>query len=185
MRFWYDTEFLEDGKTIALISIAIVAEDGSEYYAVNAEAPWPKIKKHAWLMENVVSHLPQVRGDRRFSTRDPVDFTDPRVKPKAKIADEVALFLRGPVEPWWPVELWAWYAAYDHVALAQLWGRMIDLPEGIPMWTNDLRQEVERLGDPELPPQKAGVHDALADARHVKAMHEFLINRAAVVGGIK
>jgi hypothetical protein len=176
MRFFYDTEFLEDGKTIALISIAIVAEDGSEYYAVNSQAPWGRIKKHPWLMENVVPHLPHGHGDwRNHMPRNwAVDFADSRVKPKKQIAEEVALFLRGPVEPWWPIELWAWYAAYDHVALAQLWGRMIDLPEGIPMWTNDLRQEVARLGDPDLPAQKGGEHDALADARHVKAMFHAL-----------
>ena len=34
MRIFYDTEFLEDGKTIDLISIGMVAEDGREYYAV-------------------------------------------------------------------------------------------------------------------------------------------------------
>jgi hypothetical protein len=30
MRYWLDTEFIEDGKTIDLISIGIVAEDGRE-----------------------------------------------------------------------------------------------------------------------------------------------------------
>lgn len=33
-RYDYDCEFLEDGKTIALISIGIVADDGRTYYAV-------------------------------------------------------------------------------------------------------------------------------------------------------
>lgn len=28
MRFWFDTEFIENGHTIDLISIGIVAEDG-------------------------------------------------------------------------------------------------------------------------------------------------------------
>jgi hypothetical protein len=28
VRYFYDTEFLEDGKTIELISIGIVCEDG-------------------------------------------------------------------------------------------------------------------------------------------------------------
>ena len=41
MRYFYDTEFLEDGETIDLISIGIVAEDGREYYAVNLNADWP------------------------------------------------------------------------------------------------------------------------------------------------
>lgn len=172
MRFFYDTEFLEDGKTIELISIGIVAEDGSEYYAVNRDAPWRRIRKHEWLMANVVPGLPHGAGDWRnqMPRRWLVDFWDPRVKRRARIAAEVRDFLLGRDQP----ELWAWYGAYDHVALAQLWGRMIDLPEGIPMWTNDLRQEVARVGDPQMPQQAAGIHNALADARHVRAMFEYL-----------
>ncbi|MFN3005118.1 3'-5' exoribonuclease domain-containing protein [Mycolicibacterium wolinskyi] len=65
------------------------------------------------------------------------------------------------------LELWAYYAAYDHVALAQLWGRMIHLPNGIPMWTNDLQQEMVRLGidDDEIPRAEGYEHHALDDAR--------------------
>ena len=54
MRYFYDTEFLEDGRTIDLISIGIVAEDGRELYLVNANAPWSRIRRHDWLMDNVV-----------------------------------------------------------------------------------------------------------------------------------
>jgi hypothetical protein len=43
---------------------------------------------------------------------------------------------------------------------------MIGLPKGVPMWTNDLRQEAERLGNPDLPEQAEGEHNALADALH-------------------
>lgn len=28
MKYWYDTELIEDGKTIDLISVGMVAEDG-------------------------------------------------------------------------------------------------------------------------------------------------------------
>lgn len=174
MKFFYDTEFLEDGKTIDLISIGIVAEDGSEYYAVNRDAPWKRIYKHEWLAANVVPSLPRYYGDARNIWGGGVNLDDPAVKTYAKIRADVKLFLRGPVEPWWDVDLWAWYGAYDHVALCQLFGPMMALPDGIPMWTNDLRQEVQRLGiDPEsLPVQAAGHHNALADARHLKVMYD-------------
>ncbi|MEI5032456.1 hypothetical protein RB201_04450 [Streptomyces sp. S1A(2023)] len=56
---------------------------------------------------------------------------------------------------------------------------MIDLPTGIPMWTNDLRQEAERLGNPQLPEQPSGVHNALADARHNLVRAQFLDRLAA------
>ena len=62
MRYWYDCEFLEDGRTIDLISIGIVAEDGREYYAVNNEVNWRRVADHPSLMENVVPHLPQLHG---------------------------------------------------------------------------------------------------------------------------
>lgn len=59
-RFFYDTEFLERGPfhPINLISIGIVAEDGREYYGVNGEVELTPIANHAWLVENVVPHLP-------------------------------------------------------------------------------------------------------------------------------
>ena len=35
MKIFYDTEFIENGRTIELISIGMVAEDGRELYLVN------------------------------------------------------------------------------------------------------------------------------------------------------
>lgn len=69
MRYWYDTEFHEDGHTVDLISIGIVAEDGREYYAVNHDADWDRVKKNEWLCENVVPHLPLTPGG-RVATHD-------------------------------------------------------------------------------------------------------------------
>lgn len=179
MKIYYDTEFLEDGKTIELISIGMVAEDGRELYLVNRDAPWKRIKRNDWLMKNVVPHLPQPHGDWRNHMPKSwlIDFNDPAVQPKDVIAERVKRFL---LDPLGDLELWGWYSAYDHVVLAQLFGRMIDLPSGIPMWTNDLRQEVARLGDPPLPEQASGVHNALADARHLKVMNEALRGAAGL-----
>lgn len=38
------------------------------------------------------------------------------------------------------VTLYGYYSAYDHVALCWLFGKMIDLPKGFPMYTIDLKQ---------------------------------------------
>jgi len=174
MRIYYDTEFLEDGETIELISIGMVAEDGREYYAVNRKMPIRRIRRNSWLMENVVPGLPRAYGERRMTQpkRWLYDYASPLSKEPIKIAGEVADFIRATPD----VELWASYGAYDHVALAQLWGSMINLPDGIPMWTNDLQQEAARLGltDADLPRQPDGHHNALADARHNKVVAEFL-----------
>lgn len=174
----YDTEFLEDGKTIELISIGIVADDGREYYAVNSDAPWKRIAKHQWLVENVVPSLPELFGDSRmyYGRKGPlgiVDFQHRDFKPKTQIADEVRAFLLAGTKP----ELWAYFAAYDHVALCQLWGTMVDLPAGIPMWTHDLKQEIDRLVA--APPEQAdGHHNALDDARWVDRTWQWLAANA-------
>lgn len=154
MKYFFDTEFHEDGRTIDFISIGIVAEDGREYYAVNRDADWNRIGAHPWLVANVVPHLPPMQ----------------EWKPKAQIRDEVKDFLLVDGEP--DPELWAWFAAYDHVVLAQLFGTMMDLPAGIPMYTHDLRSYVDWANVRSLPNQAEGVHDALQDARHLKRMHE-------------
>lgn len=180
--YCYDTEFLEDGQTIDLISIGIVAGDGREYYAVNSDMDAKRISKSDWLMKNVVKHLPL----HHYSPpRDGLswiwglDMTSPLVKPKWVIANEVREFIVGGITPmgekdgvpaYWSEELpelWAYYGAYDHVALAQLWGPMISLPNLMPMWTHDLMQLVEPLDGFELPSRAAGdaEHNALSDAR--------------------
>jgi hypothetical protein len=58
MRIFYDCEFLEDGKTIDLISIGMIAEADDEYYAVNSDMPIERIESHGWLMKNVVLIYP-------------------------------------------------------------------------------------------------------------------------------
>ncbi len=189
MKIYYDTEFIENGSTIELISIGLVREDGAEYYAVRSEIGalggysgnsdlYHRICNHHWLMTNVVPHLP-VRG--KVSTGQYASFTldtsSTLVRPKFVIANEVRDFILAAPDP----SLWAWYAAYDHVALCQLWGPMISLPEGVPMWTNDLKQEVVRLGNPELPPMPGvAEHNALSDAREVAWRHQWLARRTDV-----
>lgn len=181
MRIFYDTEFLEDGETISLISIGMVAEDGREYYAVSQDATRRplrrRIREHPWLMANVVPSLPKFYGDANLymPRRWLFNYSDPCVKPRHLIAREVRDFILAAPGP----QLWARYGAYDHVALCQLWGRMIDLPDGVPMWTNDLKQECERLGNPEVPQQAAGEHNALADARHNRVIAGFLAGVSA------
>lgn len=146
MRYFYDTEFIEDGITIDLVSIGLVDETGREYYAINSEHD--PSKAGPWVRANVLDKLPSP-SDRRWRSR-------------SQIRDEVLGFL---VEPGEPIELWAWVAAYDHVALCQLWGSMTDLPREIPRFTRELKQRWIDLGSPTLPAAPSGAHDALVDAR--------------------
>ncbi|MFC7869668.1 hypothetical protein ACFUS2_00710 [[Kitasatospora] papulosa] len=178
MRIFYDTEFLDNGKTIDLISIGMVDEDGRELYAVSSEFDQAAVRRHGWLMANVWPSLPIQRheGTRCASCRPSgpghLDLDHPAVHPRAQIARMVQQFILGVPDP----QLWAFYSAYDHVALAQLWGPMSNLPAGIPMQTDDLVTEAKRLGltPADLPQQDTGHHNAIADARHNRDMARHL-----------
>lgn len=149
MRYWFDTEFIEDGKTIDLLSIGIVAEDGREYYAEIAEADHSRASQ--WVKDNVIVHL---KGD---------------AKPRRQVAEEIVAFVGE--HP----EFWAYYADYDWVALCQLFGTMMDLPEGWPMYCRDLQQRRdEQGGGVKLPEQSSTEHHALADAKWTKDAWEWL-----------
>ena len=172
MIYTYDTEFLEDGKTIELISIGIVCEDGREYYAVNSDMPWDRVLADDWLQRNVLPHLPCAGEQRNGIMHRVLDRRSAAVKPKWVIANEVRDFIVGDLADRDEVvaedelpELWAYYGAYDHVALCQLWGRMINHPRFMPMWTHDLMQLIEAIPGFEKPKQPADEHNALADAR--------------------
>jgi hypothetical protein len=147
VRFFFDTEFIEDGRTIDLVSIGVVDERGREFYAVSTE--FDPGRAGPWVRDNVLDKLPSP-ADQAWCDR-------------ATIRDRLLEFLRRDRER---VELWAWFAAYDHVALAQLWGDMPALPRELPRFTRELRQRWEDVGKPPLPPPPSDAHDALADARH-------------------
>jgi 3'-5' exoribonuclease Rv2179c-like domain len=177
----YDTEFLEDGHTIRLISIGMIRDDGCWYYAVAKDHDLITLAyQHPWLSEHVIPGLPvkliDVGADRPMWIWDAAHRDARDVKPRAQIAAEIAEFIQGTPD----VELWADYGAYDHVALCQLWGRMIALPEGVPMWTHDLRQEWERYGKPIMPSRPGGQqHNALDDAYEVQFRRRWLAKHAA------
>jgi hypothetical protein len=147
VRYFYDCEFIEDGRTIELVSIGVVGEDGREFYAVSTG--FDPDRAIDWVRRHVLDKLPPP--------------ADPAWRAPERIRDDLLAFLTAPGEP---IELWAWIAAYDHVVLAQLWGDMRALPRAIPRFTHELKQRWEDAGRPPLPPAPADQHDALADARH-------------------
>lgn len=157
MRFFYDAEFYEDGERIHLISIAFISEEGQEFYAENSEFDWSIVPDDHWLQENVRPHL---HGES-------AQFY------KHEIAAQLSDFITNSGTRL-DNELWGYYADYDHVVLAQLFGRMVDMPEGFPWFTMDLKQEAVRLGNPELPKQDSTEHHAGHDARWNRDVWKFL-----------
>jgi hypothetical protein len=57
MRYFLDTEFVEQPNTIELISIGLVAEDGREFYAINQEANLNNADQ--WVKDNVLTSMPE------------------------------------------------------------------------------------------------------------------------------
>jgi hypothetical protein len=189
-RYFYDFEFIDDGRTIDPISIGVVHENGDGYYAVFAETDMGRVKAHPWLARNVLPHLPlnnrgavakylATEGHARADLLGPVDLdrTDDLVRPRWRIAQEVRAILLDDLPEGHTLELVGDYCAYDHVALAQLYGPMVELPDGFPMFTRDIQDYARHLGveDAYLPQQDAGAaHDAHADALNIRERWRFL-----------
>lgn len=151
MRYWFDTEFIEDGKTIDLLSIGIVAEDGRELYLENLSADLSRAS--GWVRDNVIAHLDLVKHGVAYE----------------EIGPKVLAFV-GSDKP----EIWAYYADYDWVAMCQLFGTMMDLPKGWPMYCRDVKQLCDDRGNPKLPEQSTQEHNAIEDARWTREAWDFL-----------
>lgn len=165
MKYFYDTEFYEDGKQIHLISIGIVAADGRELYAENADFDWDIVPDDHWIQTNVRPHLQGIAAQ----------YT------RKEIAEHVKNFICNNPDDWTNNKLYGYYVAYDHVVLAQLFGRMVDMPNGMPWWSADLKQMIEhdphRLANLANTVKQDGTqHHALEDARWNKKLYEAIIN---------
>ena len=159
VKYWFDTEFIEDGQTIDLISIGIVSEDGREFYGISNE--FDDTKANNWVIENVFSHLLDGFEDQK------VWYT------RKELKQAIIEFIGNDQNP----EFWAYYASYDWVALCQLFGTMMQLPKHFPMFCMDLKQLTVMVGNPKLPDQTSTEHHALADARWNKEAYDFLMER--------
>jgi len=168
-RYFLDTEFIEDGRTIDLISIGVVCEDGREFYAESTDVDLGRANE--WVQANVVPHLWHRRADKASANRWSRDGGAGGLMSRSAIASELRRFVN---QGGGPPEFWGYYADYDWIVVCQLFGRMVDLPSDWPMLCLDLKQEAIRLGSPDLPPQEGTEHHALADARWNKVAFDFL-----------
>lgn len=81
---------------------------------------------------------------------------------------------------------WAYFADYDWVVFCWLYGRMIDLPKGYPMFCMDLKQKMEFYGlDGEWKnqncPDPEGVHNALEDAKWNKLLDDKINEKISTI----
>lgn len=159
-RCFIDAEFYEDGETINLISLGAVRSDGEEFYAVNRDARLHAVSP--WVRDNVLPSLPSY-GDKAWMKKTDI------AKTFARFMDD-----RDHSKPGTGVgEIWSYYADYDWVAICQMYGTMMDLPNHFPRYCLDLKQLSWMLGNPKHP-ESVGNHNALVDARAHRDLYNFL-----------
>lgn len=94
---------------------------------------------------------------------------------------------------YWPPKFYAYYADYDWVVFCWLFGRMIDLPKGFPMYCIDLKQIMDDkapngkytvkglnsgfpIKEHQQYPKQTNEHNALSDAKWNKELYAFINN---------
>lgn len=136
MKYAIDSEFIDTPECSALISLAVVAEDGRSKYF---EFPYLRRFLTPWLEQNVEPHLTQ------------------RVKWKfSDAADTITKLVGDDTDP----EFWAYFGAYDWYWFCRLFGGFMALPARWPnpILCRDLAQ-YQRGGV-----TSETKHNALADA---------------------
>lgn len=162
MRFFLDTEFIERGSLypLTLISVGLISEsDPKGIHLVSYEFRFEDC--NGWLRTNVIPHILR---EPRFLRKD--------------IKQKVLAYVgarSGGKSP----EFWGYYADYDWVVFCQLFGTMIDLPKGWPMYCRDIKQLCDEKGNPRLPEQQSAEHNALNDAKWNRQAYEFLTAEGA------
>jgi len=208
--------------TIELISIGMIAEDDREYYAIcnefNVKAAWD----NEWLRENVlrnifVEDLLTMQEDSGgklgtkyiFTRKNFKHFLSIHGKSRKEIEEGIKEFCtldesyfhkkltagESVIDINPKPEFYAYYADYDWVVFCWLFGRMMDLPKGFPMYCKDLKQMKDDLyisdgkqvqsniTDEDSRdrfllevgyPKQTNEHNALADAKWNKELHKFI-----------
>lgn len=219
-NIYLDTEFYEHHKqhkllgfnigkpvpTIDLISIGLVDDNGRTYYALNSEHNIDDSWKDEWIRENVwgpiyIERAPFFKQMYSFSLHGMKQCLRMFGRTKKQIADDIVLFFDQSSARGEHTVFHAYYADYDWVVMCQLFGRMINLPNGFPMYCNDLKQDLDTFvrefwlpkskeylsrqdvtwdeamrALKSLPdyPKNDNLHNAVDDAEWNKRLHQFL-----------
>lgn len=154
MIYCLDTEFIESGHEhpIELLSIGVAASDGRTYYAEVLGANTSRAS--LWVRKNVLPFLGSKASRKGLSST------------RLQIREDLVEFCRPHEKP----TFWGYFADYDWVVFCQLWGAMVDLPYGFPMYCHDLKQLMDQRGiqKQDLPTLKGRAHHALCDAIWVR-----------------
>jgi len=176
-KLFLDTEFTGLHQNTTLISLALVAETGDEFYAEFNDYDESQID--SWIQENVLDHLlladqskySAAYVGKRRSVRGTVDTI------AEHLIDWLAKFER--------VEIWSDTLAYDWVLFCQLFGGALEIPKHIYYIPFDLATSFRIFGiDPDANREEFAAmngwkddlpkHNALHDARVQQACYQVL-----------
>lgn len=171
----FGIQLWETKPTIDLISIGIITEDERhEYYAIskdfNIEEAWYRYDQKSgepkiyWIRDNILlpihNELSEIEGGLYFTISnfrclikkygktikeiraDILDFVYFAFNPIQKIENPYKVALENCQMEWL-----AYYGSYDWVVFCWIFGKMIDLPKGFPMYQTDLKQMFEAAMD--------------------------------------
>lgn len=179
MKYFIDAEFVEDGITIEPLSIALVAEDGREFYAEISDVDHSRA--NPWVQANVLPYLWSRQEDKRDGNIWVRDGGVGGLMTRERAARDILNFVTGPNR-----EFWAFCGAWDWVVLNQLYGPMDEHPNNWPYYCNDIAQLCHNLGfnRRSLPPiteEHGPAHHALSDARWCRDAYMWLRHKGAVI----
>lgn len=168
-RVYFDTEFTELHQKTTLISIGLVSDDGSEFYAEFTDFDPAQVTP--WISDNVLANLHLTKAFERIDRKTFV---------KGESAF-VVTHLREWLADQGEVQIWSDCLAYDWVLFCELFGGALKIPKTIyyipfDLCTLLLAKEI----DPDISREKFGEiqgakHNALHDARAIKACVDKLI----------
>lgn len=171
MKFFIDLEFSEipQSAVIVPLSVGVTTERGDSFYQTLLYDTG-LVSRNPWVVENVLPNMmltpaqiksyfvrnaacnsPCIPGQFRQTLKHFID---------TQVSEECAS--RGlPDAP--KIEFYGYYASYDWVVLCQLFGTMMQLPKGWPMFIHDLKA-IQEMFLPDFKFREVVGHNALLDA---------------------
>ena len=184
MNLYLDTEFTGLRQNATLISLALVAEDGREFYAEFTDHDRQQCDD--WIRQNVLAHSRWLREDTAIPA--PGQWREGALTLVLGNREQVRDALVDWLAQFAAIEIWADCPVWDWLLLCELFGGAFGLPKNIYYLPFDLVTLFKAKGlDPDmdrvefagwkLGKGKDGAqvrHNALCDARLARACHEKL-----------
>ncbi len=159
MKYFFDTEFYDDGKDLEFISLGIVSEDNRCFYAQNSAIDYRGIKDE-WLRKNVINKLW-------------IEFKSIDV-----IRSDLVRFVGMDRD----AEFWGYNVSYDFFLLCRIFGKMSDLPENFGHTGYDVKCLGKYMGKSDIVKgisedwkKCSMVHHSLFDALWTKDIYDRLV----------